>query len=108
MPDRGPIPVSWSVEGLADRRGPVIVDDLAWIARMSAVVPGFIARRLQGSRADFPANLRSVFGKPFLNGLRCPNSGSSHSAKVRDPADCQSTPVTHRRLNRRVLGHHPF
>ena len=43
----------------ADRPLVVIVDDMPWLDRMSAVVLGFVARRLTGSRVGFLAAFRS-------------------------------------------------
>ncbi|GAA1624662.1 LuxR family transcriptional regulator [Kribbella alba] len=46
-------------EAAADRPLLVIVDDMPWLDRMSAVVLGFVARRLTGSRVGFLAAFRS-------------------------------------------------
>jgi hypothetical protein len=47
------------VQAAAARPVLVIVDDLPWVDRASAVVLGFVARRLAGSRVGFLAAYRS-------------------------------------------------
>ncbi|MCX5242726.1 LuxR C-terminal-related transcriptional regulator [Streptomyces prunicolor] len=56
------------VQAAADRPLLVIVDDLPWLDRASAVVLGFVARRLAGSRVGFLGAYRSGEGSFFERG----------------------------------------
>ena len=56
------------VQAAADRPLLVIVDDLPWLDRASAVVLGFVARRLSGSRVGFLGAYRSGEGSFFERG----------------------------------------
>jgi len=54
----------------------VIVDDLQWVDRASALVLGFVARRLHGTRVGFLAAFRSGGGSFFeRSGLRAHHLG---------------------------------
>ncbi|MEV0486204.1 AAA family ATPase [Streptomyces sp. NPDC050508] len=56
------------VRAAAERPLLVIVDDLPWLDRASAVVLGFVARRLAGSRVGFLGAYRSGEGSFFERG----------------------------------------
>lgn len=56
------------VQAAAERPLLVIVDDLPWLDRASAVVLGFVARRLGGSRVGFLGAYRSGEGSFFERG----------------------------------------
>ena len=56
------------VQAAADHPLLVIVDDLPWLDRASAVVLGFVARRLVGSRVGFLGAYRSGEGSFFERG----------------------------------------
>jgi DNA-binding CsgD family transcriptional regulator len=56
------------VQAAVERSLLVIVDDLPWLDRASAVVLGFVARRLAGSRVGFLGAYRSGEGSFFERG----------------------------------------
>lgn len=90
-------------ETAADRPLLVVVDDMPWLDRMSAVVLGFVARRLTGSRAGFLAAFRSdevsFFERGGLPELEVPPlSDDAAAALVEDRFPTLSSRVRQRLL----------
>jgi DNA-binding CsgD family transcriptional regulator len=92
------------VRGAGDRAALVVVDDLPWLDRASAVVLGLIARRLAGARIGFLAASRTGEGSFFDRGVLPeheigPLDDAAAAALVRDRFPSMTTAVRRRLLS---------
>ena len=112
-------------EVAAERPLLVIVDDMPWLDRVSAVVLGFVARRLAGSRVGFLAAFRSdevsFFERGGLPELEVPPLPDDAAAALVDDrfptlaprvrqrllADAQGNPLALLEMPIALSGHRP-